>query len=162
MTKWFMPYDLSKALADMVEREAVALRSFPENETLERPSGPSSWSSKEELGHLIDSASNNHVRFVRASMEPEFHGPTYAQDEWVSIHGYQDMPWSSIVAFWIQYNTFIAGVIARIPDDKLTTLCFIGGGEPVTLRFLIEDYMLHAQHHLDHLLRREKVARYPA
>jgi hypothetical protein len=157
-----MPNDLSKALAEMVERETAALRSFPEKQTSDRPSGPSSWSSKEELGHLIDSATNNHVRFVRAAIEPEMHGPKYAQEDWVSMHAYQDMPWSSIVAFWVQYNTFIADVIARIPDNKLTTLCFIGDGEPVTLRFLIEDYMLHAQHHLDHLLRREKVTRYPA
>ncbi|HEY4087311.1 MAG TPA: DinB family protein [Bryobacteraceae bacterium] len=157
-----MPHDLSKALADMVEREAQALRFFPERRTSDRPSGPSTWSSKEELGHLIDSAANNHVRFVRAAIEPELHAPKYAQDDWVSIHGYQDTPWSPIVELWIQYNTFIAGLIARIPDDKLTTQCFIGDGEPVTLRFLIEDYMLHAQHHLDHLLRREKVTRYPA
>jgi hypothetical protein len=162
MAEWCMPLDLSNALTDLVEREAQALRSFPENEIARRPSGPLSWSSKEELGHLIDSAANNHGRFVRAAIEPEFHGPKYAQEDWVSMHAYQDMPWSSIVAFWIQYNTFIAGLIARIPDDKLTTQCFIGDGEPVTLRFLIEDYMLHAQHHLDHLLRREKVTRYPA
>jgi hypothetical protein len=157
-----MPNDLSKVLADMVESEAAALRSFPESETSTRPSGPSSWSSKEELGHLIDSATNNHVRFVRASIEPELRGPKYGQEDWVSIHAYQDMPWSSIVAFWVQYNIFIAGLIARIPHDKLPTQCFIGEGEPVTLRFLVEDYILHAQHHLDHLLRREKVTRYPA
>ncbi|HEU5022556.1 MAG TPA: DinB family protein [Bryobacteraceae bacterium] len=157
-----MPHDLSQTLSDLVEREGAALRSFPENQASDRRSGPSSWSPKEELGHLIDSAVNNHARFVLACLEPEFHGPKYAQDEWVSIHGYQDMPWPSIIEFWVQYNTFIADLIARVPNDKLTTLCFIGEGEPVTLRFLIEDYMLHAQHHLDHLLRREKVTRYPS
>ena len=146
----------------MVQREAAALRAFPENETTNRPAGQSSWSSREELGHLIDSAANNHIRFVRAAIEDEFHGPKYAQDDWVSIHGYQELPWSSLVAFWVQYNSFIADLLARIPNNKLTTQCFIGDGEPVTLRFLIEDYILHAQHHLDHLLRREKVTRYPA
>jgi len=160
--EWFMSHDLSRVLSEMVQREAGALRAFPVNETADRPSGSSGWSSRQELGHLIDSAANNHLRFVRASIEPEFHGPKYAQDEWVSIHGYQDMPWSSIVDFWVQYNTFIAGLIARIPNDKLATLCFIGEGEAVTLRFLIEDYMLHAQHHLDHLLRRGEVTPYPA
>jgi len=157
-----MPNDLSKALADMVQSEAAALRSLSENDAWTRPFGPSTWSPKEELGHLIDSAANNHVRFVRAAIEPEFRGPKYAQDDWVSVHGYQDMSWSSIVAFWVQYNTFLAGLIGRIPEDKFTTPCFIGDGEPVTLRFLIEDYRVHAQHHLDHLLRREKVTRYPA
>jgi hypothetical protein len=157
-----MPHDLSQALSALIERETAALRSFPENQAADRPSGASSWSSKEELGHLIDSAANNHVRLVRDSIEPEFHGPTYALDAIVSIHGYQEMPWSSIVAFWVQYNTFLASVIARIPDEKLTTPCLIGEGAPVSLRFLIEDYILHAQHHLDHLLRRENITRYPA
>ncbi len=157
-----MSRELSQALADMVHREAEALRSFPEHDASIRPSGPASWSPKEELGHLIDSAANNHVRFVRASIEPEFRGPTYAQDSWVSLHGYQDMPWFTIVSFWAQYNSFLADLIARIPGDKLTTQCFVGAKEPVTLRYLIEDYMLHAQHHLDHLLQREKVTAYPA
>ena len=39
--------------------------------------GPDSWSPRQELGHLIDSAANNHIRFVRAATEPEFSGPGY-------------------------------------------------------------------------------------
>ncbi|MGZ7100199.1 MAG: hypothetical protein ACXVJ8_17135, partial [Candidatus Angelobacter sp.] len=33
-----------------------------------RPS-PDKWAKKEILGHLLDSASNNHQRFVRASLQ---------------------------------------------------------------------------------------------
>ncbi|HVW09016.1 MAG TPA: DinB family protein [Bryobacteraceae bacterium] len=157
-----MSSELSQALSTMVRRESEALHAFPERDSGIRHSGPASWSPKEELGHLIDSATNNHVRFVRASIEPEFHGPRYNQNSWVALHGYHEMPWSSIVSFWVHYNNFLADLIVRIPDDKLNAKCFIGDGEPVTLRFLIEDYMIHAQHHLDHLLQREKVTAYPA
>jgi hypothetical protein len=31
----------------------------------------------------------------------------------------------------------------------------------VTLEFLIEDYVLHMQHHLDHILERNVITEYP-
>jgi hypothetical protein len=39
-------------------------------------------------------------------------------------------------------------VVDRIPEDRLGALCRVGNDEPVTLRFLIEDYIGHQQHHL--------------
>ncbi len=65
-----------------------------------RPTGADSWSRKEELGHLIDSAVNNHVRFAAASLQTEFSGPTYEQDGWVRVHGYHEMPWLSLLDSW--------------------------------------------------------------
>ena len=47
-----------------------------------------------------------------------------------------------------------------IPEERLDTMCTItsagGSGAPVTLRFVIEDYVLHMQHHVDHLLSKER------
>jgi hypothetical protein len=37
-------------------------------------------------------------------------------------------------------------------NDKLDVLCTIGGSEPVTLRFLAEDYVKHLKHHLMQIL----------
>jgi hypothetical protein len=119
------------------------------------------WSRKEELGHLIDSASNNHLRFVRASLEPEFHGPSYDQNGSVKLHGYQELAWTDLVKFWQSYNRLLAELVKRIPEDKLQTPCTIGNGPAVTLRFVIEDYVAHMQHHLDHILRKDTVATYP-
>jgi hypothetical protein len=133
-----------------------------ESEAGDFPHGAQSWSPKQELGHLIDSAANNHIRFVRAALEGEFHGPGYAQDEWVKLHGYQGMPWEAIIGLWLHYNTLLARLVARIPPARLQTQCFIGSGTPVTLAFLIEDYVVHMQHHLDHLLRRAKITIYPS
>lgn len=155
-----MVQDLSVLLTQTIERELPSLRELDEHRaSLVR--GPGKWSPKQELGHLIDSAANNHIRFVRGAMQPEVREPGYAQEDWVRLHGYSGMQWESIVNFWFQYNTLLAGVVARIPQDRLTTLCFVGGSAPVTLRFVIEDYILHMQHHIDQLLRRGVITQYP-
>ena len=157
-----MPHDLSPPLTHLIEDELPALRALTEAEAEIRPGGETTWSPKEELGHLIDSAANNHVRFVRALFEPEFRGPSYAQDDWVRAHRYQEMPWLTIVEFWFHYNRFIAELLKQVPEEKLLTVCYVGSGAGVSLQFLVEDYVLHMQHHVDHLLRREVVTRYPA
>jgi len=155
-----MPNDLAQQLQQVVDQEAVHLRSLTEQDASRKPSA-SVWSKKEELGHLIDSATNNHVRFVRATLELDFSGPGYMQDEWVRLHGYQEMPWDAIIDFWQHYNHFLAGLIKRIAEDRLPARCMIGDSAPVTLKFLIEDYTLHMQHHLDHIMAREKITQYP-
>jgi hypothetical protein len=155
-----MPHHLALALREAVDREAVLLRAVAERDASVKPS-PKVWSKKEELGHLIDSATNNHVRFVRAVIEPGFRGLGYEQDAWVSLHGYQEMPWTEIIDFWQRYNYFLAGLVRRIPEDRLSASCVVGESVPVTLQFLIEDYTLHMQHHLDHILAREMITEYP-
>jgi hypothetical protein len=122
---------------------------------------PGSWSRKQELGHLIDSATNSHVRFVLASIDGEFLGQGYAQDKWVEAHGYRDMPWQSLVDLWFQYNALLAHLVERIPEEHLENRCVIGSGVE-TLRFVIEDYVRHMQHHLDHALARERITPYPS
>lgn len=152
--------DLALALQQIVDREAPHLLQIRDEEAGRKPS-PQAWSRKEELGHLIDSATNNHVRFVNASLQPEYRGPGYEQDAWVDRHGYNEMPWAEIVEFWRRYNAFLAALVRRIPEDRLRTPCVVGNGSAVTLQFLIEDYIVHIQHHLDHILRREKITPYP-
>jgi DinB superfamily len=155
-----MPHNFSRLLAQVIERELPILRAL----TDERASiarAPGKWSPKEELGHLIDSAANNHIRFVRGAMEREFRGPGYAQDDWVRLHGYSNMKWETIVPVWFQYNTLLAALVERIPEERLGAPCFIGASPAVTLGFVIEDYILHMQHHIDQLLGREAITQYP-
>jgi hypothetical protein len=71
------------------------------------------------------------------------------------------MSWTEIIDFWERYNQFLARLVRQIADDRLTTPCVVGQSAPVTLRFLIEDYTLHLQHHVDHILQREKITQYP-
>ncbi len=155
-----MPQKLARDLADAIERESPALRAIADGAAA-KPLREGVWSRKQELGHLIDSATNNHVRFVRGSLEPEFHGPSYDGDAWVALHGYAEVPWIALIEFWERYNRFLVDLIARIPEDRLKTPCSIGFSSPVTLGFVIEDYIGHMQHHLDHILGREKLASYP-
>jgi hypothetical protein len=154
-----MSMNLAQLLQNALDSELPRLRSISESDSGAKTS--TAWSHKEELGHLIDSASNNHQRFVRAALEPEYHGPSYDQNGWVMSHGYQDLSWSDVLEFWGRYNRLLVEVISRIPDSKLQTQCRVGDSASVTLQFLIEDYVAHMQHHLDHILRREKITQYP-
>ena len=155
-----MAQDLSTFLAETIERELPSLRTLTE-ERASMARAPGKWSAKEELGHLIDSAANNHIRFVRGAIEAEFRGPGYSQNDWVRLHGYSNMQWETIINLWFQYNTLLVGLVDRIPEDRLEALCFIGTSPAVTLRFVIEDYILHMQHHIDQLLGREVITQYP-
>ena len=155
-----MARELSLLLQQTIDRELPALRAVHE-ERAQVPRGPGKWCPKEELGHLIDSASNNHLRFVGGTIASEFRGAGYAQDDWVRLHGYATQPWEQIVSLWFQYNKLLATLVDNIPDERLSTLCYLGSDPPVTLGFVIEDYVLHMQHHIDQLLRRGSVRQYP-
>lgn len=106
------------------------------------------WSRKEILGHLIDSALNNHQRFVRASLDGSYDGPSYKQKEWVDIHGYQSIAWEVLVEHWRLQNELLSNVVERIPENHLEAMCRVGNDAPVTLEFLIEDYLNHLNHHV--------------
>jgi DinB superfamily len=158
-----MAEQLSALLQQTIDREFPHLRALAESAAQIQPAGPASWSPKEELGHLIDSANNNHIRFVRAALDGSYRGPGYAQNDWVRIHGYRQMPWETIVSAWYSYNSLLARLVANIPENKLDADCFIGSAElPETLEFVIGDYILHMQHHIDHLLQRQSITEYPS
>lgn len=115
---------------------------------------PEKWSPKEILGHLIDSAANNHQRFVRAQLAEAYEGPGYEQDAWVRVEAHNRRPWADLVTLWRAYNHHLAHVIRQIPEERLQTLCRIGANEPVTLGYVVEDYLAHLEHHvrqIDHL-----------
>ncbi len=117
-----------------------------------KPLSPGGWSRKQIMGHLIDSASNNHQRFVRALLQPSLEFPGYDQNGNVRVQGVQEADWDLLVSLWASYNCFLAHVLARVPESKLQTACRIGDGDPVTLEFLARDYVRHMIHHLDQIL----------
>src|SRR5215471_8821865 len=115
-----MAQHLSQLLKNTIERELPNLQALDEKRAA-TPRGPGKWCPKEELGHLIDSASNNHLRFVEAAIAPEFRGTGYAQDAWVRLHGYIRLPWAQIVNLWAEYNRLLTVLVENIPDAKLST-----------------------------------------
>lgn len=126
------------------------LGAIPEIEFKQKPA-PTKWSKQEELGHLIDSATNNHQRFIRGQFE-ENPFIKYSQDDWVACNHYNELDQSTVIRFWEIYNRHLIEVLKRIPADKLQRTCTTGG-EPQTLRFLAEDYVVHQEHHLQHIVR---------
>jgi hypothetical protein len=123
------------------------------------PRAPGKWSRKEIVGHLIDSASNNHQRFVRAQFTDELICPTYDQDAWVRAQHYRDAPWRELVSLWALFNQQIARVMDAIPAEartmsrvrhNLDQVAFrtIPAGEPTTLEYFMRDYVVHLEHHL--------------
>ncbi len=71
---------------------------------------------------------------------------------WVALHQYADAPWNSLVKFWTGYNRRIAELMDLIPSENYGAICEIGDNEPVTLEFLMEDSIRHAEHHLQKIL----------
>lgn len=106
------------------------------------------WTRKQIVGHLCDSAANNRQRFVRAAIDGAYAGPGYAQDAWVAAHGYADMEWEALLEWWLVEHEILKAVVRRIPAQRFEAICTVGDDPPVTLRFLIEDYIGHHKGHL--------------
>jgi hypothetical protein len=120
-------------------------------DTSKRPS-PKKWSKKEILGHLLDSASNNHQRFVRATLQGELVFPGYEQDKLVELQQFKEMDWGFLVDYWANYNRFLAHVLTCLPAKAAKANCEIGQNKPATLSWIAEDYVAHLKHHLNQIL----------
>lgn len=141
---------LSAELARIVDATEPLLRQVTEEES-SRPALPGGWSRKQLLGHLIDSASNNHQRFVRASLADSLDFPDYDQTGCVQVQAAATAPWPVLVSLWAAYNRYLAHVIAHLPSGKLSVPCRIGSNQPVALQNLAQDYVQHLVHHLNQI-----------
>ncbi len=139
--------DVLDDLRSTLEIATGQLQNITETQSELRHS-PDKWSRREILGHLIDSASNNHQRFVRAQIENNVTFPSYSQEPWVELQGYQGESWFALVSLWKNYNHHLLHVLSGIPEEKRANLCRVGESESVTLEFLARDYVRHLKHHL--------------
>ena len=143
---------VSNALLSAINEAKEKFKALSESDWSFKKS-PANWSKKEVLGHLLDSAANNHIRFVRAQlMEKEFVGLGYEQDFFVKLNHYQERSAGELIELWAVYNRHIAHVIKHVDASKLDIICKIGDSEPVTLLFVIEDYIEHIKHHLKQII----------
>jgi len=143
--------EVASELREEIESALSRLRRLAEADVT-RNRGSGKWIKKEILGHLIDSAANNHQRFVRAQATDPFVGPGYDQNVWVAAHGYRGRPWTELLDLWAGLNRHLAHVIAAVPPERLQTRCMIGDNEPAPLEWWIRDYVRHLRHHLAQLL----------
>jgi len=137
------------ALSSTIDRALPALQAISEQAASLKPA-PDKWSTKEILGHLIDSAANNHQRFVRLQLQPDLTLPGYEQDGWVRLGQYQRTPWADIVVLWAAYNRHLAHVIESLDASALGHVWHSPDGD-VTLEFLATDYVTHMKHHLEQI-----------
>ncbi len=146
-------------IEDAISRLKIHLSEVPEKfskfseKELSTPPAPGKWSKKEILGHLIDSACNNHNRFVLSQFESE---PVmlikYSQDEWVTVQNYCKEDSQKILDLWKAYNTHILHIFETYPKDKLEVKWDIQG-DIQTSEWLIIDYVDHMEHHLKQIFK---------
>ena len=152
-----MTTDILKQTSEKLQQTIITAKAnlarFSEDEWAAKPvSG--GWSRKEILGHLIDSAANNHIRFVRAQLADDtFTGLGYEQDHFVASQKYNDTPAKELIELWFAYNRHLAHVIANIDPAKLQVSCHIGSYDPVQFSFVITDYVDHMAHHLEEIMK---------
>lgn len=142
---------LATHLDQLVDRAHATLRAAPAS-TWDAPLGPGKWTRRELVGHLIDSAINNHQRFVRALSQPELVWPGYAQDAHVRVQNFRRAPAELLLDLWSALNRYLAFLFGQFPTGKLGTLCIIDGAAAMTLEALALDYVAHLEHHLRQLL----------
>jgi hypothetical protein len=123
------------------------LRKINEAEFKQKPTvnNQVKWSKQEIVGHLIDSAANNHQRFIRIQYE---HAPkiVYDQDAWNRLNNYNALPMEQVIHFWESYNRHLVEVMKNIPEANLTRTGITS--EEYTLQWLIDDYVVHLEYHM--------------
>ena len=141
----------SDELRDIVRYVTPRLERMADADVTTAPA-PDKWSKKEILGHLTDSAANNHHRFVRAQLVDELDFPSYEQARWVERQDYANADWREQLTLWRAYNLHLARVIERIPKAALSRRCHIADEGVMTLGELVEGYLTHLRHHLRQLV----------
>lgn len=140
-------------IREVVAAAAPELRCLTDAE-VSAPRVPGGWSKLEILGHLIDSACNNHQRFVRAQQVEELSFPSYDQNAWVACQQYGSAEWSTLVDLWVAYNAHLAYVLECMPPEQLATPCHMDRETPsgaIPLSDVIEGYVTHMRHHVAQL-----------
>ena len=146
---------------DIIVSATARLKDIPEEQT-RRSNSADDWAPIEILGHLIDSAANNHQRFVRAQFTDDLVFPGYEQNQWISSQKYRDRSWSDVIQLWNAYNLHLVHLVSLIPEDVLTrsrsphtldqiAFVLVDKNEPATLEYLIRDYVVHLKHHLNQI-----------
>jgi hypothetical protein len=155
------PDHLATRLRNAVDAAIPRLQQLDGAASARRPDG-GGWSPRQELGHLVDSAANNHRRVILGRLQHTLSFDGYDGDAWVEAHAYQDRPWSDIITLWAAMNRHLAGAVALVPEADFTrahhthTLDVIGfrtyePGASASLADLVDDYIDHLNHHVEHI-----------
>ena len=115
------------------------------------------WTLKEIIGHLIDSASNNHQRFVRLQLSEALEFPDYKNGEWLEIQNYQNMSFAELLLLFYYYNKLIINIILNLDKKCLEHRWNVNWDENstfITFESLLNHYVSHMRNHLTHFRER--------
>lgn len=143
---------LASDIEKTVDEACNRLQNLPA-EAIEMRPDPGAWSVKEIFGHLIDSASNNHQRFVRLQITDNLSFPDYSEDNstWIAIQKYQEAPWDELLSMWQYFNLHLARIIRAVNSDCLDHLWAVNADTSVSLGGLMTDYLRHLKDHLQQI-----------
>jgi len=135
---------MTAKLLNRLERTCQLFKNCPDPNQKEQPDG---WTVKEVLGHLVDSASNNHQRLLRYVAGGELRFPAYDQQEFVQRAGYRDFEFADLLTLWYYHNKLLVHIYENIPDGDLESVIKIGDKPAVSIRQLMKDYIGHIELH---------------
>ena len=143
---------VSEKLVNLIDRisEYVFVSS---EDKMSRKVDPKKWSKKEILGHLIDSGINNIQRFTEIQFEKRpYQFKSYCQDELVQANNYQGAETKDILDLLIAINKRIIDIIKLQTDETLNYEIVTTENVEFNLKYLIEDYIKHFEHHTKQII----------
>ena len=141
---------ITDGIAQVIETEESLLCGLP-IEVITQRRNTQNRTIKQILGHLIDSAGNNHQRMVRLQYSKDLlFFPDYTQnnDLWIALQDYQNADWFNLIQLWKFYNLHIIQVIQSVEKTKLDSYWCDFKGTKVTLQEMIEGYLGHLHLHM--------------
>ncbi len=112
------------------------------------------WSAKEVVGHLIDSACNNHQKWIRAAQLPGSKFPGYDADFWVARSDWRKHEWADLLELLEAYQWALVEVASSMPKEWWSNELEIVGSYRATLGYMMDDYVEHFNHHLSEVFSR--------
>ena len=148
--------DMDKATMTVAAFQALLDATSPE-EARVRVSAEA-WTLTEIVGHLIDSASNNHQRFARLRLGNLAGFPGYEAEPFVRAQEYDACGFTTLKSLWTSYNAFLLHLAAATPKEALRN-AWLREDAPLSLEFLVNDYYDHLRLHVEHYADRLKEVR---
>jgi hypothetical protein len=109
---------------------------------------PDKWTLKEMVAHLVDSASNNHQRFIRLQSDTPLIFPGYDPEQWRTISHSGEYDFGHILELWRSFNLYLLHIIRNI-EKKYLDNYWDRDGDRITLDDLVVDYFKHMTVHLN-------------